>query len=1101
MSRRTIHRMVASLAAIVLVLAGLCSSSAAASDTLKVDFETGPEIGTPVTTEYESSAFVFWKRSDPGFRPYRREVTPGVTTQSGTVFADIGPDHCYPDEVDEPCEFPTPGTQGDLTRTASAVTVYAGLYSPAGEVSVRLTAYNANNEELGSSSAPIGVGMTTPITVSSASGDIALFTLVAEGAGAPSAPLGFDDLTLEFPANSLPDVSVAAPIETVAVLQGGTTERPVSVTRLNGSNGPVTFSVSGLPAGVTGTVSPDPLPGTQANAILHLSATANATPTPLQYATLTADPEGDANVAPAPRSAQFRVRVAQPFGLAPSSLAPLALPECAPVDLPFVLERDRSFTGTVALSVVGIPEGVSVELLPGAIVSPGGNFNLDRTLRVTRGAAGVPEGAVLTVRAHSAGFADRTFGIPLADAVPHATATPGFARAPRRMQPGTTVRLDGNGLCPETRVQVGMTSSGPNFAGFADTTVSPDHRSLTFQVPRAGTSGPVTVVPPLGPEYQTENAIVVRSFRGEYGFAFPNFHFNGLSLTELTETVGADDLFIQINPCWPWGHCYVPTGILDPIAALEWPIFSALLRGGDGHCYGMNRAIQELMAGRVHYNRFAYGVTVPFDLPSASGPQNGLSSWLDSRQAIQLTAEALYHRLTRDPRLGVQLDRIRYELEQGRHPGVTLRHGTVGGHEVLAFDIQQHEDGSFEIYSYDPNRPLTQEELDRPNTHSNAETDASAIRIDAAHDHWSFTGAGGAEFSGGGDDGTLYSVPLEDIPDNPSLPGLSDLDLVVDIFASLEGAAETDGQSQDARTEPLQDGGGAARRTAGIVVADRGADGLSHTMKGLHSGRYSQLIAGRGFVGAVSNVSTAKGVVDRLSAAPRRDRLEFAGGRNRTLELELAVDRGKVHRAASIQTSASKGGTDIAGLRSGRSLTYEHEGHGAAVSFTLTNVARSGGPVTFQSRRLRVRRGERLTLTPLDWHSLGRVRLASRRRGRGATVRILRNLAGLRQRFRVARPRLAGRRASVAVRILHVAEPAAGGVVLRLRRAGRTVARRSIAIRHPRRGRRTFRWALPKVPAGRYRLVASVVLAGGTREPQRRAVTRAARVRVAGRRH
>jgi hypothetical protein len=1097
MTRRTIHFNV------VPVLVGLALAvlaPPAAADTLKVDFESGPPIGTAVTNEYLSSAFVFWQRSDPGFRPYRRVVDPGVSTQSGTVFADIGPDHCFPGEVDNPvdCEFVVPGTQANLTRTASAVTVYAGLSSAAGgAVSARLTAYNTGNAAVGTSAAPIGLGMTTPITVASAAADIARFDLVAEGAGAPGAGLGFDDLTLEFPASSLPDIAVSAPVETVPVLQGATTDAPVQVTRLNGSNGPVTFSVTGLPAGVTGTVSPDPLTGTQANATLHLTATANATVTPLQSATLTTDPGSDANASPAPRSAQFTVRVAQPFGFAPSSPEALHLPQCAPVERTFVLERDRSFTGTVGLSVEGAPPGVSAQVLPSATVPAGGDFNVVRTLRVTRGAAAVPAGSTLTVRASSPGFSDRTFAVPIDNAFPEASATPGFARTPRRGAPGTTVRLDGNGFCPETAVQVGQTPNGPNFAGGADTTVSPDNRSLTFEVPRAATSGPVTVVPPASDSYQTDNALTVRSFRGEAGFAFPNYSFSGLSLTELTETVGADDVFIQVNPCWPWGKCYVPTGILDPIAALEWPIFSIMLIEGDGHCYGMNRGVQELLAGKALYNRFAFGVTAPFDLPSASGPKNGLGSYLDSRQAIQLTAEALYRRLTRDPRLGVQLGRIEYELEHGRHPGVTLRHGAVGGHEVMAFDVLHHPDGSLDIYSYDPNRPLTQEELGNPIKHSFAETDASAIRINAAHDHWDFKSTSGAEYSGSGDDGALYAVPLEDIPDNPSLPGLSDLDLIVDIFASADGAAESDGQSEGAQTEPLQDGRGGTGK-AGIVVAAKGAEGLTHRVKGRRAGSYSQLIAAPGFVGAVRDVATAKGVVDRLGATPKRERLSFAGERNRPLELELAVDRKGVHRAASIATHASKGGQDTAWFRDGRSLTYEHEGGKASLTLTLANVARNGGPVGFKSRRLTVGRGERLTLAPLDWHSLERVRAVSRRRGGGTTVRILGNRAGRRARFGVGRPKLVKRRASVTVKILHVPAHSVGGVVLRLERGRRTVARRAVAIEHPKRGHRTYRWKIPGVGAGRYRLVANVVLAGGTQPPERRSIGRTAPVRIGG---
>lgn len=1074
--------------------------------TLSVDFESGPAIGTPIEDEYLASAFTFWQRSDPGFRPYRRVA--GVPTHSGLVAADIGPSHCYPGEEDDPvaCEFPVPGTEARLTHTARAVTVYAGLFSASnGPVSATLTAYRADNSLAGSTTVPIGVGLTTKVTVMSAVADIARFDLVAEGPGSVGAELGFDDLTLTFPAQSIPDMSVSVPPDTVPVLQGGAKTVPARVTRLNGSSGPVTFSVTGLPAGVTGTVSPDPLPGVQTNATLRLAAADNATTTPLKTARLIANPQGNANVAPAPRSTQFTLRVASAFTLSPDGTEPIHLPQCAPVDRTFVLERDRSFGGTVQLSVDNAPAGVTAQILPSATVPPGGGFNVERTLRVTRGAADVGIGRDVTVRAHAPGYPDRTYTFPVDDVAPQAVATPGFARTPRRGLPGTTVRLDGNGFCPGTTVQVGEGPYGANFVAEADTTIAPDNRSLTFSVPRPATTGRVTVVPPDGAaRYRTSNAITVRSFRGEAGFAFPNYHFSGLSLTELTETVGADDLFIQVNPCWPWGTCYVPTGILDPIAALEWPIFSAVLVSGDGHCYGMNRAIQELLAGRVSYNRFAFGVTSPFDLPSASGPQNGLGSYLDSRQAIQLTAEALRARLERDPSLDAQLARMQDEFDHGRYPGITLRHGAVGGHEVTAFDYVHHDDGSSEIYTYDPNRPLTQAELDaNPGSgrHLTAETDGPAIRINAARDHWDYTfrapgnDSGGVTFEGGGDDGSLYTVPLGDIPANPTLPGLSDLDLIVDIFGSVGGAAVTDGQSKGAQTEPLQDAGTGPGK-AGIVLARSGAAGLMHAMRGVHRGRYSELIAGPDFVGGVSNVATSKGVRDRLKAKPNRGALTFLGGRDRPLDLALATNHGRVQRAATVHTDASRGGRDKVAIHDGDSLTYKHKGASARASFSLTSVSRRRGPVSFRSRGVKVHRRERLTLMPAKWRSLDRVKMVSRRPGHQTMTRVLRNRAKFAARLSVRRPRLKGRRAKVGVRIRRVPAQAAGGVVLRLRHHGRTVARKARAIEDPERGRHTYRWKVPHVRSGSYRLVANVTLAGGTRTPGSRTVKRTARVRV-----
>ncbi|HVD87100.1 MAG TPA: hypothetical protein VNB59_06800, partial [Solirubrobacterales bacterium] len=187
-----------------MIFAGLSFTavSAPAAVMVTVDFETGPPIGQPINDDYVSTAFVFWQRPDPGFRPYRRSA--GVATHSGTVAADISPEHCYPGEEDDAaaCEFVTPSTLARLTHFASGITLYAGLFAPSNDaVSATLTAYNAAGTQVGTSTVPIGVGITTPITVTSPAADIDRFGLVASGPGAVGASLGFDDLTLQFPGN------------------------------------------------------------------------------------------------------------------------------------------------------------------------------------------------------------------------------------------------------------------------------------------------------------------------------------------------------------------------------------------------------------------------------------------------------------------------------------------------------------------------------------------------------------------------------------------------------------------------------------------------------------------------------------------------------------------------------------------------------------------------------------------------------------------------------------------------------------------------------------------------------------------------------------
>jgi hypothetical protein len=191
------------LAGIVVVVASalavlaLSPAGAPGAVTATLDFETGPPIGQAIENDYISSAFVFWRREDTGFRPYRRIA--GVPTASGTVAADIGPDHCSEETTPSNCEFPIPGTLARLTSPAGSVTLYAGLFSAIGEsVTATLTGYNSAGNPVATSTATIGVGITTPITVSSGVGDITSFGLVGGGPGAPGAPLGFDDLTIQF---------------------------------------------------------------------------------------------------------------------------------------------------------------------------------------------------------------------------------------------------------------------------------------------------------------------------------------------------------------------------------------------------------------------------------------------------------------------------------------------------------------------------------------------------------------------------------------------------------------------------------------------------------------------------------------------------------------------------------------------------------------------------------------------------------------------------------------------------------------------------------------------------------------------------------------
>ena len=564
------------LAALLAVL--VLVSPARADTSVTVGFETGPALDTPITTEYLQSSFVSFQKSDAP-RPYRK-AAPGKA-RSGTVVANIGADLCQL-EVDDAieCEFPVGGTAARLTRTARSITLYAGLFEASQQaVTVQLIAYRADGSVAATGTAePVTTaGFTKEVRVTSAAADIARFIVRIGGGGAIGARVGFDDLTLSYPDNALPDVALSVPPGEVAVPQGGSVDVPVTVTRLNGSAGPLTFSTTALPQGVTATF---------AGTTLRLRAAAGAPRTPLDVArdiTITADPRGDGGVAPAARTARLPVRVSAAYELVGPTTA--GVPACGSTELALRLERDRAFTSTVRLEAKNLPAGVTATFEPGSEIPPGGGFYVDIKLRLSSAAPFVA--APVTVEATSP---LKTSSLTLAVEPAASTAMVRYPSvkliAPRQLHPGNAVQLDGTGFCAGTTVRVG------NDAATADAVVEDGGRSLRFITPRLATSGRLTIVPPAGAAYDAATPVDVDTFRSTKALPFENYDYGGLSFEEAEEVFGADDLLTRVNPCFPFGSCPVTLPVPDPTALLVVPVIDWIMQSTHGHCFGIARAEQ-----------------------------------------------------------------------------------------------------------------------------------------------------------------------------------------------------------------------------------------------------------------------------------------------------------------------------------------------------------------------------------------------------------------------------------------------------------------------------------------------------------------------------
>ena len=186
-------------------------------------------------------------------------------------------------------------SRGSSRAPTSFVQVAVGepVYTASESEQITLYAYDSSHNLVAQSnpaSVTSGGGFRSIISVQSSSSNIASFDVSARPGYDAGKSLGIDDLTYDNPVVSQPDFTLfttsTMPIE---LYTGRNVTDTISIQRINGSNGPIQFAVSGLPSGVTAGFSPSSTTsGNQIN--LVLTAAANATPVYGSTITVTATP-------------------------------------------------------------------------------------------------------------------------------------------------------------------------------------------------------------------------------------------------------------------------------------------------------------------------------------------------------------------------------------------------------------------------------------------------------------------------------------------------------------------------------------------------------------------------------------------------------------------------------------------------------------------------------------------------------------------------------------------------------------------------------------------------------------------------------------------
>src|SRR5262245_12257720 len=317
------------------------------------------------------------------------------------------------------------GTSGTLTHTTTVTLVVAGppdfslSASPAsvtvpqgsnGSTTITVAKVNGFNGSVSLSVSGLPTGVTAVFNPQSTTTTSTLTFTVD-----PTAAQASTNLTVTGTSGALThttgvtlvvvppaDFSISALPTTVTAAQGTSNPTTITVTPVNGFNAAVGLSVSGLPAGATGSFSPNP---TTTSSILTLGA---GTAVPGTYPlTVT----GTSGALTRTTTVDFVVTAGQPAGFS-VAVAPLTLTvqHGKSGSYTVTITRTGGFAGAVTLSVSGLQTGVTATFNPAAPTGNTATLNINaignaqrvtRTLTITGTATGFPPATAtvtLTIR-------------------------------------------------------------------------------------------------------------------------------------------------------------------------------------------------------------------------------------------------------------------------------------------------------------------------------------------------------------------------------------------------------------------------------------------------------------------------------------------------------------------------------------------------------------------------------------------------------------------------------------------------------------------------------------------------------------------------------
>jgi hypothetical protein len=287
------------------------------------------------------------------------------------------------------CEFFSRGAKIEFARLEHTVTLHVGLLPVRGAViqrDLRLTAHDAGGIPLGTAIATVtaGAGFATALTVSLPTPLIASVLLDPVSDPGLEANIAVLDIAFDNDIAGGPDFELIAPVGGT-VLQGGPpSDIPITIRRIGGSAGGILLSVSTLPAGVTGTVSPSTAPPDIVSLRLQAAIAPQATFVTVVIVGVPTTPTAGL-VARTVSIELETVPMIQVFGPANIDLASCRQTAAAhgTVTRTYWVLRDWTVTGVFAVALEGVPTGVTSSISPSALTFPGGVVGEQITIELT----------------------------------------------------------------------------------------------------------------------------------------------------------------------------------------------------------------------------------------------------------------------------------------------------------------------------------------------------------------------------------------------------------------------------------------------------------------------------------------------------------------------------------------------------------------------------------------------------------------------------------------------------------------------------------------------------------------------------------------------